>query len=274
MKWILVFLCVKEEKKPNENLQATMDTLAKVQGEVNKLSKIPKRESVRSEKPEQELKVVATNLRLVEAKAEVGITIGACYNLFNQLLGDEPQVQWGHIIAEVHNKDPWMGLNGVKHKGFHMKTSKLLEDCIMFHKLTVFSCDAKAMLQDLENIKKVFVEHYNTKARANKAKADTAPNNGKHVSGKCGNGGGSKGPAPPKGCSDKYYKWCKAVGGPFTTHDTVEVECHRFDKDGKQMVKPPKLFDFGKKPWKKGSRDTNQMAYLIKKVEKLGKKLS
>jgi hypothetical protein len=33
-------------------------------------------------------------------------------------------------------------LNGKKHKGLHMKTSKLLKDCIMFHKLTVVHCDA------------------------------------------------------------------------------------------------------------------------------------
>jgi hypothetical protein len=31
------------------------------------------------------------------------------------------------------------------------------------------------MLQDLKNIKKLFVEKYNKKARANKAKAATAP---------------------------------------------------------------------------------------------------
>jgi hypothetical protein len=35
-----------------------------------------------------------------------------------------------------------MGLDGTKHKGLHMKTSKLLENCITFHKLTVFACDA------------------------------------------------------------------------------------------------------------------------------------
>jgi hypothetical protein len=31
---------------------------------------------------------------------------------------------------------------GEKHNGLHMKTSALLEDCIMFHKLTMFTCDA------------------------------------------------------------------------------------------------------------------------------------
>jgi hypothetical protein len=42
---------------------------------------------------------------------------------------------------EVHEKDPWTGLDGVKYKGLFMKNLKSLEDCIMFHKLTVFNCD-------------------------------------------------------------------------------------------------------------------------------------
>ncbi len=68
--------------------------------------------------------------------------IGVHYDLFRQLLADEPQVQWDRIIEDVHNKDPWTGLNGVKHPGLCMKTAKSLEDCIMFHKITVFSVDA------------------------------------------------------------------------------------------------------------------------------------
>ncbi len=33
-------------------------------------------------------------------------------------------------------------MNGVKHDGLRMKSMKSLEDCIMFHKITVFSVDA------------------------------------------------------------------------------------------------------------------------------------
>jgi hypothetical protein len=68
--------------------------------------------------------------------------IGVHYDLFRQLLADKPQVQWDCIIEDVHNKDPWTGLDGVKHPGLCMKTAQSLEDCIMFHKITVFSVDA------------------------------------------------------------------------------------------------------------------------------------
>ncbi len=59
-------------------------------------------------------------------------------------------------------------------------------------------------------------------------------------------GGGYGGQAPKKAHSNKHCKWCKAVGGPFQTHDTGE--CRRFDKDGKEVGKPHKPFESTKKP--------------------------
>jgi hypothetical protein len=140
LKWILVFIRIKEEKKLDEVLQATTEMFTKVHEDVKKYSKVPKKKSV-EQKTEHELEVLTANLMLTEANAEMGCVIGACYNLFCQLLADDPQVQWDRMVSEVHNKDPWVGLNGIKYNGLHMKTSKLLEYCIMFHKLEVFHCD-------------------------------------------------------------------------------------------------------------------------------------
>ncbi len=131
---------------------------------------------------------------------------------------------------------------------------------------------SRAMLMDLKNIVKLFVEKYNKKARANKAKAATASKTAERVPKKHVHGRGSGKGAPKKGHSAKYCKWCKAANGPYTTHDTIE--CRRFEKDGKPKDKPAKPFDSAKKPWKKtGSGDSSQMAYLTEKVAKLKKKL-
>jgi hypothetical protein len=129
----------------------------------------------------------------------------------------------------------------------------------------------RSMLHNLETIEKVFVEKSNKKAKATKAKADTAPQKGLSVPHKKGNRGGSGGPAPKKARTAKYCKWCQAVGGPFKTHDTSK--CCRFDKDGKETGKSYTPFDPAKKPWKKGGGDSGQMASLTKKLEKLKKKL-
>ncbi len=128
------------------------------------------------------------------------------------------------------------------------------------------------MLQDLENIKKIFVEKYNKKARANKAKAATAPKTAERVPKKHPHGGGSDRGAPKKGHSAKYGRWCKNANEPYTTHDTIK--CCRFQKDSMPKNKPVKPFDSAKKPWKQtGSGDSSQMAYLTEKVAKLDKKL-
>ncbi len=103
------------------------------------------------------------------------------------------------------------------------------------------------MLLDLENIEKVFATKDDEKARSTKAKVSTAPKKvAFNVPKKQGKGGGSGGPAHKKACSAKYCKWCKAAGGAFQTHDTIE--CRRFDKDGKEVGKPSKPFDSAKKP--------------------------
>ncbi len=130
----------------------------------------------------------------------------------------------------------------------------------------------RAMLMDFKNTEKLFIEKYNKKARANKAKAATASKTAERVPKKRAHGEGSDKGAPKRGHSAKYCKWCQAANGPYTTHNTIK--CHRFEKDGKPTDKPAKPFDSAKKPWEKtGCGDSSQMAYLTEKVAKLNKKL-
>jgi hypothetical protein len=141
MKWYFNYLRVIVEKKFNKELLACTETLKRAIEDLKKPSKVPKRESA-DQAAKRELELAACKVKSDAAYAEHAKAIGAHYDLFRQLLADEPQVQWDRIVEDVHNKDPWTGLNGVKHLGLCMKTAKSLEDCIMFHKITVFSVDA------------------------------------------------------------------------------------------------------------------------------------
>ena len=133
----------------------------------------------------------------------------------------------------------------------------------------------RAILLDLENTEKLFAKKANEAAQANKAKvAATAKLAGEHVprKGKRTHGGGPEKGTPKKGRTNKFCKWCKAVDGPFTTHNTTE--CCRFNKDGSQKDRLTKPFDSAKKPWNKpGSGDPPQMAYLMEEMAKLKKRL-
>jgi hypothetical protein len=88
----------------------------------------------------------------------------------------------------------------------------------------------RTLFLNLENIEKVFIEMYNKKAMANKAKAAKVPKasearmHRKHVN------GGSSVQVPTKGCSAKYCHWCKANGGPYKIHDTVK--CCKYEENG------------------------------------------
>jgi len=106
-------------------------------------------------------------------------------------------------------------------------------------------------------------------AQANKAKVAAATKMaGEQVpmKGNRTHGGGPEKGTPKTGRTDKFCKWCKAVGKLFMTHNTTE--CFRFNKDGSQKDRLTKPFDFAKKPWNKpGSGDPDQITYETVKVE-------
>ena len=123
MKWYYNYLRVIVKKKFDEKLLACSETLKGALEDLKKPSKVLKRESA-EQKAEHKLELAACEVKSTEAFTEHAKVIGVCYDLIRQLLAYEPQVQRDRITREVHEKDPWMGLDGVKHKGLCMKTSK------------------------------------------------------------------------------------------------------------------------------------------------------
>ncbi len=71
--------------------------------------------------------------------------------------------------------------------------------------------------------------------------------------------GGPTGRVPKKGCSEKFCQRCKAHGGPFTTHNTLD--CRHYDSNGKPLkAAAGKPFE-SKKPYKK-SGGIKGMAFM------------
>jgi hypothetical protein len=124
----------------------------------------------------------------------------------------------------------------------------------------------RTLLPDLEAIERVMEEKRGANLKA-KAKGSTAPAEAK------GNpkrkaSGGPTGRVPKKGRSEKFCQRCKAHGGPFTTHNTLD--CRRYDSNGKPLeaaaAKPAK----SKKPYKKFGGDKN-MAFMQSMFEAYAK---
>jgi hypothetical protein len=129
------------------------------------------------------------------------------------------------------------------------------------------------LLPDLEAIERVMVEKKGANHKA-KGKGSTAPSKAK------GNpkrkaSGGPTGRVPKKGCSEKFCQRCKAHGGPFMTHNTLDCCC--YDSNGKPLKAASGKPSESKKPYKK-SGGNKGMAFMqsmfkayVKSQKKAGK---
>jgi hypothetical protein len=87
--------------------------------------------------------------------------------------------------------------------------------------------------------------------------------------------GGPTGRVPKKGCTEKFCQQCKAHGGLFTTHNTLDRRC--YDSNGKPLKAAAGKPSESKKPYKKSGGDKS-MAFMpsmfgayVKSQKKAGK---
>jgi hypothetical protein len=55
---------------------------------------------------------------ILKAKKGTAITVTSqVYKMFCLFVVGDQQTQWDKIVQEMHTKDPWIGVDGVSHKG-------------------------------------------------------------------------------------------------------------------------------------------------------------
>jgi hypothetical protein len=84
--------------------------------------------------------------------------------------------------------------------------------------------------------------------------------------------GGPTGRVPKKGHSEKFCQCCKAHGGPFQTHNTLDCCC--YDSNGKPLKAAAGKPSESKKPYKKSGRKKGMtfMQSMFKAYKKSQKK--
>jgi hypothetical protein len=92
-------------------------------------------------------RVEAVKVRLIKAKVTESMLACLAYDLFCKLLRDKLEIQWDRIVTDMHTKNPWEDIKGVKHNSLCGKSQQSLMNCIKFHKLTVFTVDAAERLR-------------------------------------------------------------------------------------------------------------------------------
>ncbi len=113
------------------------------------------------------------------------------------------------------------------------------------------------LLLDLEAIKQVMVEKKGANPKA-KEKGSTAPSEPKGNPKRKASGGPTS-QVPKKGCTEKFCQQCKAHGGPFTTHNTLDCRC--YDSNGKPLEAAAGKPSESNKPYKKSGGDKS-MAFM------------
>ncbi len=116
------------------------------------------------------------------------------------------------------------------------------------------------------------VEKQGTKLKA-KGKGGTAPSEAKGKL-KCKVSRCLTGWVPKKGCSEKFCQCCKAHGGPFQTHNTLDCRC--YDSNGKPHKAAAGKPSESKKPYKKswGNKGMAFMQSMFEAYVKSQKKTS
>jgi hypothetical protein len=129
---------------------------------------------------------------------------------------------------------------------------------------------ACTLLPDLEAIEQVMVEKHSQKLKA-KGKGGTAQSKAKGNP-NCKASGGPTVQVPKKGCSEKFCQHCKAHGGPFQTHNTLDCRCYA--SNGKPLKAAAGKPSESKKPYKKsgGNKGMAFMQSMLKAYAKSQKK--
>jgi hypothetical protein len=133
---LYAFLRMFVRKKYGEDLGKLTKAVVTATALVKRLTRAPSDEKDLS-KAERSKSLETTKTDLMRAKANKTAKVGIVYGLFRKSLKEDPELQWDRIIDDMHTKNPWEDLKGVKHDRLRRKSSRSLWECIDFHKLMI-----------------------------------------------------------------------------------------------------------------------------------------
>ncbi len=146
LKHLMSFFHFMEKKGCKADLEKASQVTLSVTTALKKLTKAQHGEKDPA-KAERLTKVEDAKVRLIDAKVAESTLACLAYDLFCKLLRDKPKIEWDWIVTDMHTKNPWEDIKGVKHNSLCGKLQQSLTDCIEFHKLTVFTVDAVERLR-------------------------------------------------------------------------------------------------------------------------------
>jgi hypothetical protein len=135
------FIQMLERKKIEDDLLKFAKAVVSPKALVRKLKTAPPGEKP-ADKTVRLEQLKAAIKKLTEAEVCEEAKVVTVYDLFYNTLKEDPKLQWDRIVKDMHTKDPWEDLKGIKHGRIRRRSSKSLWECIDFHKSTVYSINA------------------------------------------------------------------------------------------------------------------------------------
>ena len=135
------FIQMLSRKKIEEDMLKLAKAVISPKALVRKPKTAPQGEKPAEKTTQLELHEAAAK-KLVEAEVSEDAKVATVYDLFRKTLKEDPELQWDRIVTDMHTKDPWEDLKGIKHGGICWRSSKSLWECIDFHKHMVYSINA------------------------------------------------------------------------------------------------------------------------------------
>jgi len=132
------FIRMLERKKIEEDLLKFAEAVISPRALARKLKTVPPGDKP-ADKTVRLEQLKAAIRKLVEAEVSKEAKVATVYDLIRKTLKEDPKLQWDRIVKDMHTKDPWEDLKGIKHGGVCRRSSKSLWECINFHKRTVYS---------------------------------------------------------------------------------------------------------------------------------------
>jgi len=113
---LISFLRSLSRKKLDEKMTKSIKAVQLATTSTKKFARTPINETDAAT-TKRSASLVAAVEDLKKAKANETTEVGLVYDLFRKTLKEDSELQWDRIVDDMHAKDPWEDLRGVKHIG-------------------------------------------------------------------------------------------------------------------------------------------------------------
>jgi hypothetical protein len=144
---IIAMIRLVEQKDFENSVEKAFTAVSELEKKVRPLHKKLNMSKNPQEKDSLQKLINATEKLLKEAEKNALNEIAKAYELIRTYFVGKTRTQWDKVVQEMHQKDPWVAVDGSLNQGPRKKTWESFLDCIKHHKLTIFYCDAPELQQ-------------------------------------------------------------------------------------------------------------------------------